>query len=537
MEDLSTGPQGEEYPVDARHHDVSPDYQTLARNNDRLASALRAARQELAAVHDQVRQLTETPNTFGVIAAVNRTARTVDAIVSGRKLRCSVAQTVPLACLSPGREVVLNEHMCVISSESFDDVGDLVMVTDFLDDARVTVRVRDEDEKVLRLAESLISAAGKPKVRPGDIVRADVRGGFAYERVEREDTEELMLEEVPDVDYEDVGGLTDEIASIRDSIEVPFLFPSHYRAHRLRAPKGILLYGPPGCGKTLIAKAVATSLARTAAATTGDVEARSFFISVKGPELLTKYVGETERQIRKIFSRARQRAKGGMPVIVFFDEMDSLFRTRGTGRSSDVETTIVPQLLAEIDGVEELDNVIVIGATNREDMIDPAIVRPGRLDVKIRISRPTRQGAADILAKYLVPDLPLDRDEVERAGSRESAVDTLIRTVVERLYVRDEDAAQVEVTFDSGDTEILYAHDFASGAMLANIVDRAKKLSIKDQLAGLPGGLSRRHMVVAVKDEVSENASLHSAGTLEDWERLIGRRGQRITRVHLLRKQ
>lgn len=519
----------------AQVEDVSADYDTLVRNNARLASALRASRQELAALHDQVRQLTTAPNTFGVIAATNKPERTVDVIVSGRKLRCAVADTVPRACLYPGREVILNEHMCVISSESFDEVGDLVMVTDFLSDNRITVRVRDEEEKVLRLAESLITAGGKPKVRPGDTVRADVRGGFAYERLQREDTEELMLEEIPDVDYADVGGLSGAISDIREAIEVPFLYPSHYRAHQLRAPKGILLYGPPGCGKTLIAKAVATSLARTAAARSGESEARSYFISVKGPELLTKYVGETEQQIRRIFSRARQRAKGGMPVIVFFDEMDSLFRTRGTGRSSDVETTIVPQLLAELDGVEELENVIIIGATNREDMIDPAIIRPGRLDVKIKISRPDKKAAADILAKYLVPELPLADSEIARAGSREGAVNSLIQTIVDSLYVRNNDSALVEVTFDSGDTEILYAQDFSSGAMLTNIVDRAKRLSIKDQLNGLPGGISREHILQAVTAEVSENASLHSTGTLENWERIIGRRGQRISRVHLLR--
>ena len=519
--DVGTGPR------------VASDYETLVRNNERLASALRAARQELSASHEQIRQLTLAPQTFGVITEVHRDKRVADVLIGGRKHRCAVAKTVPLACLNPGRDVLVNDQLCIVSSESFDDVGDIVMVTDFLPSNRISVRVRDDEERVLRLAEILISASGKPKVRPGDIVRADMRTGFAYERIDRDDTEELMLEEVPDVDYGDIGGLDREIAAMRDAVETPFLFPHHYRAHRLRAPQGILLYGPPGCGKTLIAKAVATSLARSAAEKSGDVEARAFFISVKGPELLTKFVGETERQIRKIFSRARQRAKGGMPVIIFFDEMDSLFRTRGTGRSSDVETTIVPQLLAEIDGVESLDNVIIIGATNREDMIDSALVRPGRLDVKIKVSRPSRESAIEILAKYLTPDLPLDSMAVERAGSREAAAADLIDTIVDRLYAGDDSTAQVEVTHESGEIEVLHAHDFASGAMLANIVDRAKKLSIKDQLAGMPGGLSRLHVTSAVSAEIRENAGLHS-GSLEEWDRLYGRRGQRITRVRRL---
>jgi proteasome-associated ATPase len=339
---------------------------------------------------------------------------------------------------------------------------------------------------------------------------------------------------VPDISYNDVGGLDDQIEQITDAVELPFVHRELFIEHKLPAPKGILLYGPPGCGKTLIAKAVANSLAKQVAEKTG-AEGKSYFLNIKGPELLNKYVGETERHIRLVFQRAREKASAGTPVIVFFDEMDSIFRTRGSGVSSDVENTIVPQLLSEIDGVEGLENVIVIGASNREDMIDPAILRPGRLDVKIKIERPDAEAAKDIFSKYILTGLPLHPDDVkEHDGSPEATVDGMIQRVVERMYTETEENRFLEVTYANGDKEVLYFKDFNSGAMIQNIVDRAKKMAIKDFLDSGQKGLRVSHLLAACVDEFSENEDLPNTTNPDDWARISGKKGERIVYIRTL---
>jgi proteasome-associated ATPase len=406
-----------------------------------------------------------------------------------------------------------------------------VVIKELLEDAhRVLVVGRADEERVCELAGVLIGE----KLRAGDHLLLDTRSGLVVERLPRPEVEELVLEEVPDVTYDDVGGLDDQIEAIKDAVELPYLHADLFLEHQLQPPKGILLYGPPGCGKTLIAKAVANSLAKRVAEKTGNSGTRSYFLNIKGPELLNKYVGETERQIRLIFQRAREKSEEGVPVIVFFDEMDSLFRTRGTGISSDIESTIVPQLLAEIDGVESLKNVIVIGASNREDLIDPAILRPGRLDVKIKIERPDEQSARQIFSRYLTPDLPIADDATARHGEPSKAVDVMISEAVERMYAVVDENRFLEVTYQNGDKEVLYFKDFSSGAMIENMVRRAKKLSIKRQIEGGEKGISTQDILDSIRQEFREHEDLPNTTNPDDWAKISGKKGERIVFVRTL---
>jgi proteasome-associated ATPase len=504
--------------------------------NERLAATLREARDQIVALKEEVDRLAQPPSGFGVFLQANEDD-TCDVFTGGRKMRVNVSPNVELAELRPGQEVVLNEALNVVIAQSYETVGEVVMLKEVLADThRALVISQADEERVVRLAEPLLHET----LRAGDSLLLESRSGYVYERIPKAEVEELILEEVPDISYHDIGGLSGQIEQIRDAIELPYLHADLFKEHQLKPPKGVLLYGPPGCGKTLIAKAVANSLAKQVAAKTaqdnnGAKEGKSFFLNIKGPELLNKYVGETERHIRLVFQRAREKASEGMPVIVFFDEMDSIFRTRGSGVSSDVENTIVPQLLSEIDGVEGLENVIVIGASNREDMIDPAILRPGRLDVKIKIERPDAEAAKDIFSKYVLKELPLHPDDVaENGGSAQACVDAMIQRTVERMYTESEENRFLEVTYANGDKEVLYFKDFNSGAMIENIVARAKKMAIKDFLDTGQKGMRVSHLLAACVDEFSENEDLPNTTNPDDWARISGKKGERIVYIRTL---
>jgi proteasome-associated ATPase len=503
--------------------------------NEKLTYTLREAREHIAALREEVDKLTRPPSAYGTLLGRNDDG-TVDVFSGGRKMRVSLHPELEDEDLQRGAEVVLNESLNVVLARSGELTGEVVTLKEILDDGlRALIVGRADEERVAELADSLHGE----KLRAGDTVLMDSRSGLLLEKLPRPEVEELVLEEVPDISYEDVGGLDSQIEQIADAVELPFLHQELFAEYKLPAPKGILLYGPPGCGKTLIAKAVANSLAKKVADVSGDKAARSYFLNIKGPELLNKYVGETERQIRLVFQRAREKSEEGWPVIVFFDEMDSMFRTRGTGISSDMESTIVPQLLAEIDGVETLKNVIVIGASNREDLIDPAILRPGRLDVKIKIERPDLKAAAQIFSRYLTTDLPIDAGEVTDlgGGDADKAVQVMIERTVEEMYSDDEKNRFLEVTYQNGDKEVMFFKDFSSGAMIENVVRRAKKLAIKRQIAGEPPGIRTADLIASIAQEFKEHEDLPNTTNPDDWAKISGKKGERIVYVRTLIKK
>ncbi|MEU1547801.1 MULTISPECIES: proteasome ATPase [Nocardia] len=520
---------------------------SLTIRNTKLMDTLKEARQQLVALREEVDRLGQPPSGYGILIGVYDD-QTVDVFTSGRKMRLTCSPNIETSTLEYGQTVRLNEALTVVEAGHYDAVGEIGTLREILDDGRRALVVGHADEeRVVWLAGPLAKVAEMDdlddpdspirKLRPGDSLLVDTKAGFAFERIPKAEVEDLVLEEVPDVDYGDIGGLGRQIEQIRDAVELPFLHKDLFREYALRPPKGVLLYGPPGCGKTLIAKAVANSLAKKIAEARGEdaKEAKSYFLNIKGPELLNKFVGETERHIRIIFQRAREKASEGTPVIVFFDEMDSIFRTRGSGVSSDVETTVVPQLLSEIDGVEGLENVIVIGASNREDMIDPAILRPGRLDVKIKIERPDAESAQDIFSKYLTEHLPLhDDDLAEFGGDKNLCIRAMIERVVDRMYAESEDNRFLEVTYANGDKEVLYFKDFNSGAMIQNIVDRSKKYAIKAVLDTGNPGLRIQHLYDSIVDEFSENEDLPNTTNPDDWARISGKKGERIVYIRTL---
>ena len=504
----------------------------LTGQNEKLSYTLREAREHIASLRDEVDKLTRAPGSYGTVVGINED-QTVDVLTNGRKIRVAAHTDVDIEHLQLGAEVMLNDALNIVLDRGSDSTGEVVSLKEVLDDGiRAIVVVRGDDERVCELATAIRGM----HLRSGDLLRLDSRSNLLLEKLDQPEVEHLLLQEIPNISYSDIGGLDSQIEQIADAVELPFLHADLFAEHQLPAPKGILLYGPPGCGKTLIAKAVANSLARKVASRTGDDKGRSYFINIKGPELLNKYVGETERQIRLIFERAREKSEEGWPVIIFFDEMDSMFRTRGTGISSDMESTIVPQLLAEIDGVEGLRNVIVIGATNREDLIDPAILRPGRLDVKIRIERPDADAARQIFARYLTNDLPISQTDIENLGDGDAqkAVHEMVNQAVVEMYATTDVNRFLEVTYQNGEKEIMFFKDFSSGAMIENIVRRSKKLAIKRLIDTGLKGICLQDLLDSIHQEFKEHEDLPNTTNPDDWAKISGKKGERIVFIRTL---
>ncbi len=499
------------------------------RQNEKLAATLQEAKAQIEALRAEVDKLTAPPSTYAIFSSLNKDG-TANVYVSGRKMKVSIHPSIKSKELRKGQEVILNEALNVIEARGFDGQGEVVRLKDVIEGNRALVTLHFDEEKVAELGDPLTNE----RLSVGDHLLYDPRSGYVIEKLPKSEAEELVLEEVPDVDYIHIGGLQKEIEQVRDAVELPFLHPQLFAEYKLSAPKGVLLYGPPGCGKTLIAKAVANSIAKKLGHLTGK-QVRSYFLHVKGPELLNKYVGESERQVREVFKKAKERASEGHPVIVFFDEMDALFRTRGTGISSDVESTIVPQFLSEIDGVERLRNVIVIGASNRQDLIDPAVLRAGRLDVKVKVSRPDATAARDIFSKYVTPDLPFDQDELQRHGGDACAlVERLISTTVDAMYATSEENKFIEVTYANGEKEILYFKDFASGALIEGIVSRAKKYAVKRAIAQEGRGIRSEDLIRAIREEFKEHEDLPNTTNPDDWAKIAGKKGEKIVHVRTI---
>ncbi|HKZ05846.1 MAG TPA: proteasome ATPase [Methylomirabilota bacterium] len=493
--------------------------------NEKLVNALYEAREQISSLREEVDKLCAPPSTYGVYLSVNEDA-TVNILSQGRKVKVNLHPSIKAEDIKPGQELVLNEGLNVVETAGYEIQGEVVILKEVLDEARAVVTLRADEDKVGIIADPLRIE----KLKVGDHILMDGKSGYLLEKLPKSEVEDLTLEEVPDISYENIGGLSTQLETIKDAVELPYLYADYYKEHHLAPPKGVLLYGPPGCGKTMIAKAVANNLAARISEKRGE-KVKGFFLNIKGPELLNKYVGETERKIREIFVKAREKAAEDVPVVVFFDEMDALFRTRGSGISSDVETTIVPQLLAEIDGVEHLRNVIVIGASNRQDLIDPAILRPGRLDVKIKIERPDASAAVEIFNKYMTAELPIHQDEVRKHGDVQSAVDSMIRATVEEMYNLGEDNRFLEVTYANGDKEILYFKDFSSGAMIESVVRRAKKLALKRYIQSAEKGIKVDDLINAVREEFKENEDLPNTTNPDDWAKIAGKKGERIVYV------
>jgi len=494
--------------------------------NEKLVNALYEAREQITSLKEEVDKLCAPPSTYGVYLAANEDG-TVTILSQGRKVKVNLHPSIKVEAIRPGQELILNEGLNVVETAGYEIQGEVVILKERLDDERALVTQRADEDRVAMVAEPLRGE----KLKVGDHLLLDGKSGYLLEKLPKGEVEDLALEEVPDIDYEDIGGLTTQIESIKDAVELPYLYSDYYKEHHLAPPKGVLLYGPPGCGKTMIAKAVANNLAARISEKRGE-KVKGYFLSIKGPELLNKYVGETERKIREIFVKAREKAAEDVPVVIFFDEMDALFRTRGSGISSDVETTIVPQLLAELDGVEAVKNVIVIGASNRQDLIDPAILRPGRLDVKIKIERPDRDAAGDIFNKYLTANLPIHESETRpHGGDVQAALDQMIAATIEEMYSLGEENRFLEVTYANGDKEVLYFKDFSSGAMIESVVRRAKKLALKRYIQTSEKGIKSEDLLNAVREEFKENEDLPNTTNPDDWAKIAGKKGERIVYV------
>ena len=533
-----------------------------------LFQIIRNFRELMLEMQRDLNALTSPPLPYGYVARLFVEDQMVDIVMGNERRKVNVLSEIDVAKLKIGQRVTLAAANLAILSvdEEWEKIGQEAKVSALLDNGAARVITHLDETRDVMLAEPL----REMKIREGDILLTS--GYFAFSKLPKVEADELLLERVPEISFSQIGGLKNQIYTLLEAIEYPALYPELFKMHKLKPTKGILIYGPPGCGKTLLAKAVANRLAQKTREKIGKDNIWAYFINIKGPELLNKYVGETERKIREVFYRAKEKASEGCPVIIFFDEFESLFRTRGSGISSDVESTNVPQFLSMMDGVEELNNIVVIGASNRQDLIDPAVLRPGRFDLKVKVDRPDKIDAKEILKIYITSDLPWGEDSegkqyvgqknhsvIDRlhGGNRymvdlstpELVVEHMINVVVEYLYYDGRPVAWtdrrgnqleyntecIEITWADGEIKMLHIKDIlVSGAMIESVISRVKKAAIRRAVTTGKQGIRMIDFYESIRDEIKESSDLPNTNNPDDWAKIIGQRsesGQRIVNV------
>src|SRR5467141_3568043 len=485
------------------------------------------ARRMIEKLEEVIKKVTSPANRIGTfLGATSRD--TAHIVVGGADYYCNVDPRIPLAKLKNGTRVLVNEAYVIVGDLGFETAGPVTKITEVLSDDRLRVGSEHGLQSiVLQRSADLASST----LKSGDEVRVDSNYRMALEMLSSTKSHEHYLDVVPELPWEKVGGQEGALQAIKDAIELPLLHPDLFKKFQHATPKGFLLYGPPGCGKTLIGKATAFNLTKQLGAKSG-TEMREYFMHVKGPEILNMWVGESERMVREIFATAREKRGEDFMPFLFIDEAESILGTRRASRHSNILSTLVPMFCSEMDGIDSLNDVVIILASNRADLIDPAILRPGRIDRKIKVNRPNREGAREVYRIYLTPDLPYDGALGKEAENIGAAVDKLIERFVDWQFTRREENKFLEVTLRSGRKEVLYRSDLISGAIIASIVERAKAIAIKRAIATQqPEGIRETDLQLAFNAEYVENDIFPSSDVTEDWLKLIDYEPENVVKI------
>jgi proteasome-associated ATPase len=493
------------------------------------------AKRLLAEYEEAYQKLTSPANRTGVFLEMLEEGIALIA-VGDSEFVVSIDPKLDVQALKAGVRVKVNDAYAIIGVMPPHPGGQVLKVSELLDKERLRVS-QDPAGSIGRVVVRGHSLK-KARIKVGDEVRVEPNFKVALEHFPKTETREYFYEEVPEIKWEDIGGQEEAIRLIRDTIEHPLLYPELYKKFDKKPVKGILLYGPPGCGKTLIGKATAHNLAKEYSKRVGK-PVREYFMYVSGPKILNMWLGETERMVREIFETARERSKEGRLVFIFFDEAESVLRTRSSGRWLNISNTVVPQFCSELDGLVNLENVVLILTSNRPDYIDPAVLRPERIDRKIKVGRPNKEATREIFSIYLHKDIPLDPNgdpdgPSDKEGLRQCFIDTITsfiwRSVPETEFVR--------VYLRNGGVETLYWRDLISGALIKSVVDRAKDSAIRRAIAepDHPHGIRLEDLREAVRQEYRENEIFPKSDSLEDWLKLLDFEPENVAAIKPIRE-